>query len=125
MSCTRTTTQLRTPVRLEPAAPRSRVKHSTTEPLHSLLTDLYMLVSVLYFHIASSELPNPNFAWKGKQVVFHVLISGPFTQGHVHKLHYRSRISTARTRFVRNFNASCSRAIKICVENASTHTYAM
>ena len=26
-----------TPVRLEPAAPRSRVKHSTTEPLHSLL----------------------------------------------------------------------------------------
>ena len=26
-----------TPVRLEPAAPRSQVKHSTTEPLHSLL----------------------------------------------------------------------------------------
>ena len=26
-----------TPVRLDPAAPRSRVKHSTTEPLHSLL----------------------------------------------------------------------------------------
>ena len=25
-----------TPVRLEPAAPRSQVKHSTTEPLHSL-----------------------------------------------------------------------------------------
>ena len=25
-----------TPVRLKPAAPRSRVKHSTTEPLHSL-----------------------------------------------------------------------------------------
>ena len=25
-----------TPVRLEPAAPRSRVKHSTTEPLRSL-----------------------------------------------------------------------------------------
>ena len=24
-----------TPVRLEPVAPRSRVKHSTTEPLHS------------------------------------------------------------------------------------------
>ena len=26
-----------TPVRLEPATSRSRVKHSTTEPLHSLL----------------------------------------------------------------------------------------
>ena len=26
-----------TPVRLEPAAPRSRVKHSTTEPLRSLI----------------------------------------------------------------------------------------
>ena len=26
-----------TPLRLEPAAPRSRVKHSTTEPLRSLL----------------------------------------------------------------------------------------
>ena len=29
-----------TPVRLEPAALRSRVKHSTTEPLRSLLSDL-------------------------------------------------------------------------------------
>ena len=29
-----------TPVRLEPAAPRSRVKHSTTEPLLSLLTTM-------------------------------------------------------------------------------------
>ena len=28
-----------TPVRLEPAALRSRVKHSTTEPLRSLSTD--------------------------------------------------------------------------------------
>ena len=28
-----------TPVRLEPAAPRSRVKHSTTEPLRSLPLD--------------------------------------------------------------------------------------
>ena len=27
------------PVRLEPTAPRSRVKHSTTEPLRSLDTD--------------------------------------------------------------------------------------
>ena len=29
-----------TPVRLKPAAPRSRVKHSTTKPLRSLLKHL-------------------------------------------------------------------------------------
>ena len=29
-----------TPVRLEPAALRSRVKHSTTEPLRSLIVEL-------------------------------------------------------------------------------------
>ena len=28
-----------TPVSLEPAAPRSRVKHSTTEPLHQQITE--------------------------------------------------------------------------------------
>ena len=27
------------PVSLEPAAPRSRVKHSTTEPLHQQITE--------------------------------------------------------------------------------------
>ena len=31
-----------TPVRLEPAAPRSRVKHCTIEPLHSLSCQTYM-----------------------------------------------------------------------------------
>ena len=31
-----------TPVRLEPAALRSRVKHSTTEPLRSLNNDLFI-----------------------------------------------------------------------------------
>ena len=31
------------PVRLEPAASRSRVKHSTTEPLGSLTCTLFML----------------------------------------------------------------------------------
>ena len=37
-----------TPVRLEPAAPRSRVKHSTTEPLRSLeLIDFLQLGSAL------------------------------------------------------------------------------
>ena len=35
-----------TPVRLEPAAPRSRVKHSTTEPLRSLGIFVYSRVFV-------------------------------------------------------------------------------
>ena len=41
-----------TPVRLEPAAPRSRVKHSTTEPLRSHRS-VYRLVSrqVLLLHV--------------------------------------------------------------------------
>ena len=33
-----------TPVRLEPAAPRSRVKDSTTEPLRSLVVVVTMVV---------------------------------------------------------------------------------
>ena len=37
-----------TPVSLEPAAPRSRVKHSTTEPLCSLVD---LLISVFYIFI--------------------------------------------------------------------------
>ena len=35
-------------VRLEPTAPRSRVKHSTTEPLRSL--DGYLTVSYVHIH---------------------------------------------------------------------------
>ena len=34
-----------TPVRLEPAAPRSRVKHSTTEPL-SFLSDVVFIMLI-------------------------------------------------------------------------------
>ena len=34
------------PVRLEPVSPRSQVKHSTTEPLHSLKVN-----AILYFTI--------------------------------------------------------------------------
>ena len=37
-----------TPVRLEPAALQSRVKHSTTEPLRSLQNVLYLGVLVLF-----------------------------------------------------------------------------
>ena len=44
-----------TPVRLEPAAPRSRVKHSTTEPLRSLFPQiLFKMLTIA----AQSELPN-------------------------------------------------------------------
>ena len=37
-----------TPVRLEPAAPRFQVKHSTTEPLRSLNLHLYLRLYSLY-----------------------------------------------------------------------------
>ena len=43
-----------TPVRLELAAIRSRVKHSTTEPLRSLIFDLSLCL-LLYLVYASSE----------------------------------------------------------------------
>ena len=36
-----------TPVRLKPAAPRSRVKHSTTEPLHSPF-DFLAIITLLH-----------------------------------------------------------------------------
>ena len=48
-----------TPVRLEPAAHRSRVKHSTTEPLCSRRTAVIMPYSVnvyAYFNILSTYL---------------------------------------------------------------------
>ena len=40
MSCSRTGDNAMTPVRLEPAAPLSRVKHSTTEPLRSQVVEI-------------------------------------------------------------------------------------
>ena len=42
-----------TPVRLEPAAPRSRVKHSTTEPLRS--HNLYMFTTQKYSYLNVRE----------------------------------------------------------------------
>ena len=42
-----------TPVRLEPAALRSRAKHSTTEPLHSLL----LLVHYIYVSVTKPTYP--------------------------------------------------------------------
>ena len=50
-----------TPVRLEPAAARSRVKHSTTEPLRALLTVLcilktfYQTFSIIQNYLAITE----------------------------------------------------------------------
>ena len=38
-----------TPVRLEPSAPRSRVKHSTTEPLRSLVYDMHLQENTLNY----------------------------------------------------------------------------
>ena len=36
-----------TPVRLEPGAPRSQVKHSTTEPLRSLVIVVILVVVMI------------------------------------------------------------------------------
>ena len=46
-----------TPVRLESAAPRSRVKHYTTEPLRSLLNMPTILVTKVMWEPAASESP--------------------------------------------------------------------
>ena len=44
------------PVRLEPATPLSRVKHSTTEPLHSLMQySKHFLVNRVDFDQPASE----------------------------------------------------------------------
>ena len=43
-----------TPVRLEPVAPRSRVKHSTTEPLRSLITHIIEPVHEISNNVVSA-----------------------------------------------------------------------
>ena len=52
-----------TPVRLAPAAPRSRVKHSTTEPLRSLVlinsTDHDKMSNDVVFHYLQNDLCSP------------------------------------------------------------------
>ena len=45
-----------TPVRLEPAAPRSRVKHSTTEPLHSLVIVVILVVVMIVVAVVVAEV---------------------------------------------------------------------
>ena len=54
MSCSMTTTVNEVkPVRLEPVAPRSQVKHSTTEPLHS---HLLFMFHVCLFIMSNHEM---------------------------------------------------------------------
>ena len=63
------------PVRLEPATPRSRVKHSTTEPLRSLSRLSIMLVfNPMYSNgLSHTDISNKDglvhYMFKGQQVV--------------------------------------------------------
>ena len=45
-----------TPVRLEPAAPRSQVKHSTTEPLPSLVIVVILVVVMIAVAVVVAEV---------------------------------------------------------------------
>ena len=45
-----------TPVRLEPATPRSRVKHSTTEPLRSLVIVVILVVVMIVLAVVVAEV---------------------------------------------------------------------
>ena len=45
-----------TPVRLEPAAPRSRVKHSTTEPLRSLVLVVFLVEVMIVVAVVVAEV---------------------------------------------------------------------
>ena len=44
------------PVRLEPAAHRSRVKHSTTEPLRSLVIVVILVVVMIVVAVVVAEV---------------------------------------------------------------------
>ena len=66
-----------TPMRLEPGAPRSRVKHSTTEPLrysnntyncNNMIYNLYMLV--LLYNIVFCSVQKVAISFSGKLAVF-------------------------------------------------------
>ena len=60
-----------TPVRLEPAASQSRVKHSTTEPLRSLLLLYFVRTSIIW---ALADQLNNNYKYsKDKEVLFNVV----------------------------------------------------
>ena len=45
-----------TPVKLEPGAPRSRVKHSTTEPLHSQQESGHLYEAASEWNLATVRL---------------------------------------------------------------------
>ena len=52
------------PVRFEPTAPRSRVKHSTTEPLRSQIKKEGKDQKL----IQSSTTPDPGYQWKSNKL---------------------------------------------------------
>ena len=57
------------PERLEPAAPRSQVKHSTTEPLHSLLYRFYVKLSLLPSQLEPLVLPGTTVVQHSSQTI--------------------------------------------------------
>ena len=57
-----------TPVRLEPAASLSQVKHSTTEPLHSLGLSLNVKITYSYYNYYIIFIPPANFVCRGYTV---------------------------------------------------------
>ena len=57
-----------TPVRLEPAASLSQVKHSTTEPLHSIGLSLNVKITYSYYNYYIIFIPPANFVCRGYTV---------------------------------------------------------
>ena len=54
-----------TPVRLEPAAPRSGVKHSTTEPLRSHYSNVSLPAKMEKILYGMHKLVGPQLFWSG------------------------------------------------------------
>ena len=61
-----------TPVRFEPAAPLSCVKHSTTEPLHSL----HILTFISMINTINIQEKSLIFSILVEQLKFHTQLSG-------------------------------------------------
>ena len=67
-----------TPVRLEPAALRSRVKHSTTEPLRSLLLKMLLTVDECGSKIAENSVFGCHLSPVGRQMAVRNSVSNDF-----------------------------------------------
>ena len=92
-----------TPVRLEPTAPRSRVKHSTTEPLHSLQfpNDIAFLSLRVLFVLANRVDPAEMPQYVGFHQGLHCLPKYSFrshqytrVKGNALNLHYTNHVIT-------------------------------